>query len=137
MSPALDLTTRNTRVELRRHRRFPITANAECLLDGRRSEVVTTDISSAGILVQSADILPTSARVELRIDWPSRLDGRCPLRLVVVGKVFRTTARGTVISIALYEYRLAPTAPMDLEKRSRFRPSVLDLRIPITARADE
>jgi hypothetical protein len=108
MSPALQLTTCTTRADRRRHRRYAIAANTECLLDGRRTEAVTTDISSAGILVQSADILPTGARVELRVDWPARLDGRCPLRLVIAGKVLRTAARGTVISVARYEYRLAP-----------------------------
>jgi hypothetical protein len=81
-------------------------------MDGRRFEAVTSDMSSAGVLVQSADILPTGARVELRMDWPARLNGRCPLRLVVAGKVLKTTARGTVISVARYEYRLAPKAPI-------------------------
>jgi hypothetical protein len=81
--------------------------------------VATTDISSAGILVQSADILPKGARVEVRVDWPARLDGRCPLRLVVDGKVLRTTTRGTVISVARYEYRLAPKSPKDLGKELR------------------
>jgi len=69
------------------------------------------------------------ARVELRMDWPSRLDGRCPVRLIAAGKVLRTTARGIVISVARYEYGLAPKEPMDLAKEllssSTFRqPSV-------------
>jgi hypothetical protein len=55
----------------------------------------------------------------LRVNWPARLDGRCPLRLVVAGKVLRTAARGTVISVARYEYRLAPKAPMGLEQELR------------------
>jgi hypothetical protein len=129
MSPALNLTACSTPIDRRRDRRFPIAAYAECLMDGRRTEAATTDISSGGILVQSADILPIGANVELRVDWPSRLDGRCPLRLVVAGKVLRTTARGTVISIARYEYRLDAkarmatssnsVAPKDLEKELR------------------
>jgi hypothetical protein len=92
---------------------------AECLLDGRRTEVVTTDISTAGILVQSPDILPIGACVELRVDWPSQLDGRLPLRLVLAGKVLGKAARGTVISVARYEYRLAPKAPVNLGKDLR------------------
>jgi hypothetical protein len=115
MSPALYLTTRSTSADRRRHRRYPIVACAECLVDGRRTEAVTTDISSAGILVHSADILPIGASVELRINWPARLDGRSPLRLAVAGKVLRTAARGTVIGVVRHEFRLAPKAPMDLD----------------------
>jgi hypothetical protein len=116
MSPALNLTTCSTSVDRRLHRRYPIATNTECLLDGRRTDAVTTDISSGGILVRSADSLPIGARVELRMDWPARLDGWCPLRLVIAGKVLRTTTRGTVISVVRYEYRLAPKAPMGLEQ---------------------
>jgi len=118
MSRAIDLKS-SIPVDRRRHRRFPITAYGECLLHGRRAEVVTTDISSAGILVQSADTLPIDATVELRMDWPALLDGRYPLRLVVAGKVLRTTTRGTVIRVARYEYRLAPKMPVDFAREPR------------------
>lgn len=108
MSPAPKLTKLSVTVDRRRHLRFPITANAEYLLQGRRGEVITSNVSSGGVLVQSTDILPIGERVELRMDWPARLDDGCRLGLVVVGEVLRTTACGTVISVLRYEYRLDP-----------------------------
>ena len=48
--------------------------------------------------------------------WPARVNGRCPLTVVIMGKVRRTTSRGTVISVMRYEYRFAPGAPPDWQK---------------------
>ncbi|MBZ5621640.1 MAG: PilZ domain-containing protein [Acidobacteriia bacterium] len=116
MSPALQRTTCSTPINRRRHLRFPITAHAEYLLQGRRCAAVTRDVGSGGILIESTDVLPVGELVELCMDWPRRLDGRCPLRLVVAGEVLRSTSRGTAIRILRYEYRLAPKAPPDLQK---------------------
>jgi len=69
-------------------------------------EVVARD-TAVKFFVQSAEILPIGERIELRMSWPPRLDGRCPLRLVIMGKVLKTTSRRTVIRIVPYEYRLA------------------------------
>jgi hypothetical protein len=114
MSPAPNLTSCSTSVDRRHHPRFPTTASAEYFLHGRRGELVARDMSSGGILVESAEILPPGERIELRMNWPRRLDGQCPLRLIIMGKVLKITSRGTVISIVRYEYRLAPKAPSDL-----------------------
>ena len=117
MSPAPDLTTCGAPTDRRRHQRYPITASAEYLLQGRRGEVVTRDISNGGILVQSTAILPIGEHVVVRVDWSARIDGRCPLRLVITGKVLKNTSRGTVISVMQYEYRLAPDSPPDWQEK--------------------
>jgi len=78
-------------------------------LQGRRGEVVTSDISGSGLLVQSTEILPVGERIELRMDWPTPLNGRYPLQLVVDGEVLAITTRGTVIGVTQYEYRAAKT----------------------------
>lgn len=115
MSPAPNLTCRVT-PDRRQYQRFPIAVHGECLLQGRLGEVVTTDISSGAILVQSTETLPAGKRVELKVDWPARVDGPCRLRLVITGKVLGWTSRGTVISVLRHEYRLATKTPLDLAK---------------------
>jgi len=116
MSPAPNLTTRQPTPDRRQHRRFPIAVHGEYVLQGRRGQVITSNISSSAILIQSTETLPTGRRVELKVDWPARLDGRCPLRLVITGKVLGKTARGTVIGVVRHEYRLAPKASANLAK---------------------
>ena len=116
MSPAPNLPTRRVIPDRRQHQRFPIAVHAEYILQGRRGEVVTINISSSAILIQSTETLPAGRRVELKVDWPARLDGRCPLRLVITGKVVGRTSRGTVISVLRHEYRLAAKASLDLAK---------------------
>src|SRR5262245_38861930 len=111
MSPAPNLRTCKAGPERRRHRRFPIATRAEYVLRDRRGETVTSNISSDAVLVQSADVLRIGESVELRVDWPVLLEGRCPLRLIITGKVLGRAARGTIIRIVRYEYRLA-TKPL-------------------------
>jgi hypothetical protein len=36
------------------------------------------------------------------------LDGRCPLRLVIQGRVLRSSERGSAVRILQYEYKLRP-----------------------------
>jgi hypothetical protein len=47
-------------------------------------------------------------QVQLWIDWPALLDARCPLRLVIHGRIVRSTYRGTVVGITRYSFRLRP-----------------------------
>jgi len=116
MSPTPDLTTFSVLGDRRRHQRYLITASAEYLLQNRRGEVVVRDISNSGLLVQSATILPIGEHIEVRVDWPARVNVECPLTVVIMGKVLGTTSRGTVISVMRYKYGFAPEAPPDWQE---------------------
>jgi len=116
MSPAPNLTTRQPTPDRRQHRRFPIAVQGEYVLQGRRGQVITSNISSSAILIQSTDTLPTDRRVELKVDWPARLDGRCPLRLVITCQGCGWASPGTVIMVLRHEYRLAAKTALGLSK---------------------
>jgi hypothetical protein len=42
------------------------------------------------------------------IDWPALLDQRCPLRLVITGKILRSDQTGTAVGIIRYDFRIRP-----------------------------
>jgi hypothetical protein len=43
--------------------------------------------------------------VELAISWPIMLNDTCPLKLVVIGKVVRSSAALTAVQMERYEFR--------------------------------
>lgn len=94
--------------ERRRHQRFPINVGSRYLLDGTRGHATTVNISSGGVLLATKEILPVGRAVQVWIDWPALLDDRCPLRLVITGRILRSTHRGTVVAITRYSFRLRP-----------------------------
>jgi c-di-GMP-binding flagellar brake protein YcgR len=65
----------------------------------------TLDMSSGGVLFTADESLPVGKRVELAVDWPARLDGRCALKFVATGPVVRTQAGAAAIAIERYEFR--------------------------------
>ena len=67
-----------------------------------------SDIGSGGVFFKAQSPLPVGEQVELLLDWPVMLDGRCPLRLVINGRILRSSARGSAVSVLRYEYRLRP-----------------------------
>ncbi len=50
------------------------------------------NLSSAGILVASRHPMVVGTLLEMSMEWPSLIDGRIPLQLVVVGRVLRREA---------------------------------------------
>jgi hypothetical protein len=73
-----------------------------------------SNISSGGVFLKAQAPLPVGKRVVLLLDWPAMLDGRCPLRLVIQGRVLRSSARGSAVRILRYEYKLHPKAAQAL-----------------------
>jgi len=106
MSPAPSL--RFAPYERRQHQRFPITAQAQYILAGTRGQAVTIDISSGGVLLKPENPIPAGKQIQVLIDWPALLDQRCPLRLVIVGRVLRSDVSGTAIGIVRYDFRIRP-----------------------------
>lgn len=98
----------HTQVDRRRHQRFGIVVPVEYSLRDCRGSAVTSDMSSRGIFIKTRQILPVGKRVRLLIDWPVELDGGIPLRLFVVGRVLRSSRRGTAVSVLQHEYRIRP-----------------------------
>ena len=94
--------------ERRQHQRFPITAQSQYILGGNREPATTVDISSGGVLLKTEKILPVGKQLQVLIDWPALLDQRCPLRLVITGKVLRSDPTGTAIGIIRYDFRIRP-----------------------------
>jgi hypothetical protein len=112
MSPALDFQQPDRfRGERRRHTRYRISAAAQIFLPGIRCEAVTLDISSGGVLLKSGGFLPVGRQVQLLVDWPTCLNERCALRLVIEGVILRSNADGTAIGIIRYDYRNRSQTP--------------------------
>ena len=69
---------------------------------------ITIDISSSGLLLATDRVLSPGLKVELRIHWPAKLDGRVRLNLVVFGKVIRVASEGVMqagVKIDRYVFR--------------------------------
>lgn len=94
--------------ERRQHQRFPISANSQYILAGNRAQATTLDISSGGVFLKTEKILPVGKQIQVLIDWPALLDERCPLRLVITGKVLRSDPAGTAVGIIRYDFRIRP-----------------------------
>ena len=92
----------------RQHQRFPISVRTRYLLDGAQGYATTVNISSGGVLLDTKGILPVGGQIQVWIDWPALLDERCPLRLVIAGRILRSTLHGTVVGITRYSFRLRP-----------------------------
>lgn len=92
--------------ERRRYHRFPIVAQAEYILAGHRAQATTLDIGRRGVLLKTDTILRVGQPIEVLIDWPALLDQRCPIRLVVCGKVIRRDWARTAVGITRYEFRI-------------------------------
>jgi hypothetical protein len=100
------------RVEQRSERRYPIGLDVEFKLfnKGRVERVgtgKTLNVSSSGVCFQSADLLPDKGSIELVMNWPFMLEGVCPLRLVMRGRIVRREGQRTAIQVKHHEFRTA------------------------------
>lgn len=102
LSPKLSFV----RSDRRRYHRFPIIAQAEYILDRHRANATTLDLSSGGVLLKTGAFLQTGQQIVVLIDWPVLLDQRCPIRLVVSGRVLRSNEAGTAVGIMRHEFRV-------------------------------
>ena len=96
--------------ERRLERRYPIELELQHRkLQGGKvvvsGEGRTCNLSSGGILFHTGDLLNPGARMQLSIHWPVKLENACGLKLMVEGRVVRSTTEGTAIRIERYEFR--------------------------------
>ena len=94
--------------ERRQHRRYRFTAQSQYILNGNREPTTITDISSGGVFLRTKTPLPVGKWIEVLIDWPVLLNDRCPIRLVVYGRIRRSDARGTAVEMVRHDFRLRP-----------------------------
>jgi hypothetical protein len=113
MSPALAPVSRASSFETdddrRSHRRYPIVLEVEYKVLKRHQVVelgsgFTLNISSSGVLFEANDTLRSTDAIELTLNWPFLLDGVCPLRLVLKGRVIRNHGRGKRIAVSFKRY---------------------------------
>ena len=84
----------------------------------------TLDISSGGVLFETAQQLRPGKRVELSVNWPALLEGGCPLKFVAVGRVVRAEETWAAMHIEQYEFRTRRSKempPIDPDKPFRAR----------------
>jgi len=65
----------------------------------------TLNIGSGGVAFIAEQQLIAGAFVEVSISWPVLLDQTCPMRLIVFGRVLRSSGKRNVCSIDKYEFR--------------------------------
>ena len=104
----LDISAFST--ERRSRQRFPLTLAVEYRLLGKGERCgsgQTRNISSGGVLFEAMGSSPASGTIELMLSWPFLLEGVCPLRLVMKGRIVRSDLRGVAIQSSYHEFRTA------------------------------
>jgi len=96
----------------RSHQRYPITLDldykvmhrgqVERLGSGR-----TVNISSGGVLIDVGESMRPGRHIELVLNWPFLLEGVCPLKLIVRGRVVRADGRAVAVKAKHHEFRTA------------------------------
>ena len=97
------------RPDQRRHPRYPITLDLQYKLlnhgpVNRTGSGRTVNISTGGIFFETDDTLPKHGQIDVEMNWPFLLDGACPLKLLVQGRIVRTDARRTAVKVSRYEF---------------------------------
>src|ERR1700676_3773465 len=94
----------------RRHRRYPISLNVTYKLfhNGRIERLgsgQTLDVSSGGACFECGDSFPSTGSIELTINWPCLLEGVCPLKLVMRGRIVRIDGQRIAVEAQHHEFR--------------------------------
>jgi hypothetical protein len=71
----------------------------------------TLDMGSGGVALLVEKELPADAFVQLSISWPVLLDDSCPMRLIVFGRVVRSSGRKAACTVDKYEFRTEARLP--------------------------
>src|SRR5579859_5083195 len=91
-------------IERRSRDRFPLQLPVRYRTIGRGPAFggvgCVVNMSSGGVLVGYQHEISPGTRMELNIEWPSLLDGRVPLQLVMVGRVVRCETSGIALVLA-------------------------------------
>lgn len=94
--------------ERRSKMRFPLGLPAHYRCLGKAAvcgEGRIVNMSSGGVLVACVHAVRVDLRLELRIAWPSLLDGRVGLQLVAVGRVVRCEPSNFAMLLHRHQFR--------------------------------
>ncbi|MFB3829363.1 MAG: PilZ domain-containing protein [Bryobacteraceae bacterium] len=110
MSPLVESTSPSYRfVERRNSDRFPIMEEVRYRVvdrgGARQGTGMSVDMSRDGVLFTTDNPLPPGRVLEMSVNWPARLDGVCPLKLVVTGRVVRSTGPLAALRIERYQFK--------------------------------
>jgi hypothetical protein len=97
-------------VERRKKARFPMNRDARYkVLEGDTivefGMGTTLDMGSGGVAFLTEHQLLVGSFIELSISWPVLLEDSCPMRLIVFGRVVRSSGRRTACTVDKYEFR--------------------------------
>ena len=65
----------------------------------------TVNVSSGGLLIVSPCQVSERTELQLMLEWPSKLDGRIPLQLVVRGTVVRSEPTRFAVALRSHHFR--------------------------------
>ena len=68
-------------------------------------------MASAGMAFLTEGQIAAGSFIELSISWPVLLEGSCPMRLIVFGRVVRGSGRKTACTVDKYEFRTQARVP--------------------------
>ena len=110
MEPTPDVVERRKKVRfyLNRELRYKV-LEEETIVDSGLG--ATLDIGSGGVAFLAEQRLPIGAFIELSISWPVLLENSCPMRLIVFGRIVRSSGCKTACTIDKYEFRTQARAP--------------------------
>jgi hypothetical protein len=97
----------------RRHSdRFPIEREVRYRVLNKRGgdeqgDGKTVNMSSAGILFTTENVVLPGRRLEVSVNWPAQLNDNCALKLVARGRVVRYEDGRAAMEIQQYEFRTA------------------------------
>jgi len=102
--------TKSKETERRRKARFPMSREVRFKLVEKDSVVTagtgeTIDIGSGGVSFIAGQPLKVGSFVELSISWPVLLEANIHMRLVVFGRLVRSSTRVAACTIDKYEFR--------------------------------
>jgi PilZ domain len=107
----------NGRRDPRRHRRYPVSLNVTYKLFHQNGKISrlgsgqTLDVSSGGACFESTGPFPSAGSIELTINWPCLLEGVCPLKLVMRGRIVRVDGERIAVEAEHHEFRTAGIRP--------------------------
>jgi len=90
------------RFSIKRELRYKILEHGAMIGSGTGHSI---DLGSGGMAFAAEHPLKPGAFVEVSISWPVLLDQTCPMRLIVFGRVLRSSEQRNVCSIDKYEFR--------------------------------
>lgn len=93
---------RKTRFPMSRELRFKLVENNSIVAQGTGE---TIDIGSSGVSFIAGEPLKVGCFVELSISWPVLLEENTRMRLVVFGRLVRSSTRVAACTIDKYEFR--------------------------------